>query len=244
MLHTYWQLNSPYKIRRCLEDIAEDVKTRFDTSNYKFKRRLLKRVIRRMKNRLSWNIMKKIVSLRLKLYSYLSNDEYVGVKAKGIKKCVIKRQKKCQDLKEFLKKNKILKLQQRFMSEAHNIFTEKFKKIVLSVNDDKRIQTPGGVISYPLWHRRRKSVQGRIGIILKNEKSSIVIKWVMEGNTLFLCHLNNGENKIARIILARSTKLYETFDIETEKDPHYLKRDVFFFLWSNEYLIIDAPVHR
>lgn len=66
----------------------------------------------------------------------------------------------------------------------------------------------------------------------------------MEGNTLFLCHLNNGENKIARIILARSTKLYETFDTETEKDPHYLKRDVFFFLWSNEYLIIDAPVHR
>lgn len=35
------------------------------------------------------------------------------------------------------------------MSEAHNVFTEKVNKIVLSEDDDKRIQTHGGIISYP-----------------------------------------------------------------------------------------------
>ena len=45
-------------------------------------------------------------------------------------------------LKEFIKKNKtILKTQQRFKSERHNIFTEEINKIALSPNDDKRMQS-------------------------------------------------------------------------------------------------------
>ena len=35
------------------------------------------------------------------------------------------------------------------MNEAHNVFTKKVNKIALSANDDKRIQPPNGVISYP-----------------------------------------------------------------------------------------------
>ena len=35
------------------------------------------------------------------------------------------------------------------MSEEHNVFTEKVNKIALSADDDKRIQTRGGIISYP-----------------------------------------------------------------------------------------------
>ena len=43
--------------------------------------------------------------------------------------------------KEFIKNNKlILKLQQRFTNEKHNVFTEDVNKISLSANDDKRIQ--------------------------------------------------------------------------------------------------------
>ena len=34
-----------------------------------------------------------------------------------------------------------------FISEIHNVFTEKVNKIAFSVNDDKRIKTPDGVIS-------------------------------------------------------------------------------------------------
>ena len=43
--------------------------------------------------------------------------------------------------KEFIKNSKlILKSQQRFRSEKHKVFTEKFNKIALSASDDKIIQ--------------------------------------------------------------------------------------------------------
>ena len=44
--------------------------------------------------------------------------------------------------KKFIRKKKqILKTQQRFRSEKHNVFTEKINAIALSSNDDKRIQS-------------------------------------------------------------------------------------------------------
>ena len=46
-----------------------------------------------------------------------------------------------EDKKEFVKNNKlILKTQEKFRSETHNVFTEETKKIALSSNDDKRTQ--------------------------------------------------------------------------------------------------------
>ena len=45
-------------------------------------------------------------------------------------------------LKEFVKNNKvILKTQQRFKNKRHNVFTEEINKIVLSSNDDERMQS-------------------------------------------------------------------------------------------------------
>ena len=42
---------------------------------------------------------------------------------------------------ESIRNNKsILKAQQRFKSEGHNVFTEEINKIVLSSNDNKRMQ--------------------------------------------------------------------------------------------------------
>ena len=44
--------------------------------------------------------------------------------------------------REFIKYKKIiLKSQQRFRNKNHNVFTEKFNKIALNVNDDKAIQS-------------------------------------------------------------------------------------------------------
>ena len=57
-------------------------------------------------------------------------------------KCVIKRRLKFNDYKNCLINNEIiLKLQQRFKSEAHNVYTEEINKIALSSNDNKRLQT-------------------------------------------------------------------------------------------------------
>ena len=43
----------------------------------------------------------------------------------------------------------ILKSQQRFKSEAHNVYTEEINKIVLSIHDDKTLQTFDRATSYP-----------------------------------------------------------------------------------------------
>ena len=44
--------------------------------------------------------------------------------------------------KQFIKNSKsILKTQQRFISETHNLFTKEINKIALSSSDDKGIQT-------------------------------------------------------------------------------------------------------
>ena len=71
-------------------------------------------------------------------------------KAKGTKKCVMKKILKFNDYKDCLLNNKIiLKSQQRFKSEAHNVYTEEINKIALSSNDDKRLQTFDRITSYP-----------------------------------------------------------------------------------------------
>ena len=76
-------------------DIAEDVETRFDTSNYELDRPLPngknKKVIRLKKDELGGKIMTKFVGLRAKTYSYLIDDGSEDEKAKGTKKYLIKR---------------------------------------------------------------------------------------------------------------------------------------------------------
>ena len=78
------------------KDIAEDVKARFDTSDYELDGPLPKgknkKVIRLMKDELGGQIMKELVGLRVKTYSYLKEniDEDKRKKKKDTKKCVIK----------------------------------------------------------------------------------------------------------------------------------------------------------
>ena len=51
--------------------------------------------------------------------------------------------------KEFIINNKlILKTQQRFKSENHNLFIEKINKITLSLSDDKRMQSMDSIETY------------------------------------------------------------------------------------------------
>ena len=95
-----------------------------------------------MKDKLGGKIMTEFAALRPKTYSYLMDDGYSDKKAKGTKTCVIKRTLTFNDYKDCLLKNEIiLKSQQRFKSEAHNVYTEEINKIALSSNDDKRLQT-------------------------------------------------------------------------------------------------------
>ena len=46
-------------------------------------------------------------------------------------------------------KKKILRSQQRFKSNAYNVYTEEINKIALSYNDDKRLIASDGITTYP-----------------------------------------------------------------------------------------------
>ena len=73
-------------------------------------------------------------------------------KAKGTKKCVIKNDLKFDDYKDSALKNKIiLRSQQRFKSDHHNVFTEEIKKVAISSNDDKRKRDFDGIITC-IWN--------------------------------------------------------------------------------------------
>ena len=65
-------------------------------------------------------------------------------KPKGTKKCVIKRILKLNDYEDCLFNNKIiLKSQQRFKSDHHNVYTEQINKIA------QRFQTFYEITTYP-----------------------------------------------------------------------------------------------
>ena len=79
----------------------------------------------------------------------MTDDCKEDKKGKGTKKCVIKQRPKFNDYKICLLNNEIvLKSQQRFKSERHDVYTEEINKIALSSNDDKRLQTFDKIISY------------------------------------------------------------------------------------------------
>ena len=145
------------------KDITNDVEKRFDTSNYECDRPLPtgknKKVIGLMKDELGGRVITEIVALRPKTYSYLTDDCKEDKKAKGTKKCVIKRMIKFDDYKNCLLNGEvILKSQQRFISKGHDVYTENIHKIALSSNDDKRIVSSDKITSYPYGYKGKNAL--------------------------------------------------------------------------------------
>ena len=105
-----------------LKNIAKDVENKFDTSNYEVNRQLPmgknKKIIDLMKDKLGGKISTEFVTLRPKTYSFLTDDGKEDKKAKGTKKCVIKKMIKFNDYKKCLLNDEvILKSQPRFISK-------------------------------------------------------------------------------------------------------------------------------
>ena len=107
-----------------------------------------------MKDELGGKIITEFVTLRPKTYSFLTDDGKEDKKAKGTKKCVIKKMIKFNDYKKYLSNDKvILKSQQRFISKKHDAYTENINKIALSNNDDKIIVSSNKISSYPYRYK-------------------------------------------------------------------------------------------
>ena len=143
--------------------IANDVEKRFDTSNYEVNRPLPtgknKKVIGLMKDELGGKIITEFVTLRPETYSYLINNCKEDKKAKGTKKCIIKKMITFNDYKNCLLKDEvILKSQQRFISKKHDVYTENINKIAFSNNDDIRIVSSDKIMSYPYGYKGKKCI--------------------------------------------------------------------------------------
>ena len=138
------------------EDINNDVERWFDTSNYDCNDKrplpmgMNKKVIGMLKDKLGGKIMKEFCALRAKTYTYLMDDDSEKKKAKGIKRCLIRRRLMFENYEDSLFNNRtILKSQLRFKSDHHNVYTKEVNKIALNSNYDKRLQTFDRVTTYP-----------------------------------------------------------------------------------------------
>ena len=190
------------------KDISNNVDERFDTSNYEVNSPLPtgknKKVIGLMKDELGGKIITEFVTLRPKTYSYLTDDGKEDKKAKGTKKCVIKRMIKFNDYKNCLLKDKVLlKLQQRCISKKHDVYTEDINKVALSNNDDKRTVSSDKITSYPYGYKGKKNtliilkifkifkmIKGSVGII----RSKIILKYKIL-NLDYIASNNKGSSE-------------------------------------------------
>ena len=126
------------------KDIAKDVNKWFDTSGYnKNDKRPLpiginEKVLGMFKDELGGKIMKEFCAPRAKTYAYKIDDDTEKKKAKGTKKCVVKRCLKFDDYKDSILNNiTIQRSKQRFKSDHHTVFKENINKAAITSNDDK-----------------------------------------------------------------------------------------------------------
>ena len=71
-------------------------------------------------------------------------------KAKGIRRCVVKRRVMFENYKDSLFNNKtIMRSQLRFKSDHHNVCTEEVNKIALNSSDNNRLETFDKIATHP-----------------------------------------------------------------------------------------------
>ena len=137
-------------------DINNDIDKWFDRSDISEDIDILlekgknKKVIGKFKDEHKGKIMAELIALTAKTYAYRLDNDFEMKKAKGTKKCVVKRNITFDNYSDLLFNDKILiRSQYFFRSYNHQVYTEKVNKIVLSSKDDKRIQGKDKIKTYP-----------------------------------------------------------------------------------------------
>ena len=145
------------------KDISEDVKDRFDTSDYPENHRsgiptgINKKVLGMFKDEAGGKIIIEFVGLRAKLYSYIMDEGEEHKKCKGIKKQVVATSIKHEDYKTCLTTGKEqLRKQNILRSYEHEVFTEEVNKVALSALDDKRYILGDGIHTLAWGHYKIK----------------------------------------------------------------------------------------
>jgi len=118
-------------------------KNLYDTSDFPKEHPLFsvanKKVLGKMKDECNGTPIAECVCLRPKMYSILKGDEKNIKKAKGVKKCVVKKQMNHENYKEALfGKKQFWHGMNILRSQKHSIFGMNVNKISLSPFDSKR----------------------------------------------------------------------------------------------------------
>ena len=136
-------------------DIMSDLQKWYDTSKIDQKLNrcipigINKGVIGIFKDELNGNVVTEFAALASKLYAFLDDKDKCEKKAKGVKKCVIKKVLQFDNYNYSLLSDKTIRtIQQRFKNDYHIITAEETNKIALSRKDDKRIQLFDGIHTY------------------------------------------------------------------------------------------------
>ena len=143
------------------KDISEDVKDRFDTSDYPSNHPsgiptgCNNKVLGVFKDEAAGKIIEEFVGLRAKLYSYKMFEGEESKKCKGIKKSVVKKSITHEDYKNclFTGKEQLRKMNV-IRSYKHEVYTEEVNKVALCSDDDKRHILEGQTDTLALWHYR------------------------------------------------------------------------------------------
>ena len=147
------------------KDISEDVKDRFDTSDYPenhpsgIPTGINKKVLGMFKDEAAGKIIKEFVGLRAKLYSYKMDEGGESKKCKGIKKQVVESSISHEDYKTCLLNGKEqLRKQNILRSYEHEVYTEEVNKVALSALDDKRYILKDGIHTLAWGHYKIKDL--------------------------------------------------------------------------------------
>ena len=134
------------------KDISEDVKHRFDTSDYPPNHPLSipsgvnKKVLGMFKDEAGGKVIDEFVGFRAKSYSYKMSEGEESKKCKGVKKSVVKKSILHEDYKKCLFTGKEQWRRMNVIrSYKHEIYTEEINKVALSSSDDKRHILDDGV---------------------------------------------------------------------------------------------------
>ena len=127
------------------KDIAQDIESKFDTSDYPKEHPsgiltgVNKKVIGMFKDEVAGKQITHFIGLLSKLYSFKVEEDKTTKKCKGMKKNVIKKGIQFEDyVKCLFSGEKQMRKMNIIRSENHNIYSKEVNKIALSCFDDKR----------------------------------------------------------------------------------------------------------
>ena len=142
-------------------DISEDVKDRFDTSDYPVNHPsgiptgCNKKVLGMFKDEVIGKCIEEFVGLRAKLYSFKMCEGKESKKCKGIKKSVVQKSISHEDYRNCLFTGKAqLRKQTMIRSYKHEVVTEEVNKVALDAEDRKRYILEDGVHTLAWGHHK------------------------------------------------------------------------------------------